>query len=595
MTSLLVITSYINPFSTPTIDPRNRLERSDRFLQVAKIAFRTLCLGRLFFRSIRLLDKQVFSLSLIQNTLLQLTALKVLLIAVYASVFIINLLSIKNLFKDLLFWLATGKNPFISAGSLSLLFNTQSCDYKKRTLLHIAAMQRDSHTANYLLNHRADINAQDYQGNAPLHIALKNKNSLLISLLVESGADTSAQNYKGDTPLHIAAQLNLSYFFKSLINSSTNVPIMVNCQGHIPQEIAAIYDNPKFLYSLSYLNQLFPKRRGLKGNTLLHTAAKHFSLKSMDMLLSWGADPSAINNDRDTPLHLLFRAGTNWIPLDGNQSKKDLFLSIVKNFLKKGLNPKLSNKKGETPLNLAQKILSPNLKDQCLEAFSPYLKKPSPSVFFLTDETGSESYDDDSEDDVYIGLAWLERNARYQLLDSIDSRKTDSPSPHPHQLAKHNQDLSGRSDLDQKDHYGNTPLHIAVLHNSITSIESLLKMKSSLVNEKNAFGDTPLHLAVKQNKLSLAIKLIRQDANIDAQNKSGNTALHIAAKYHFRELIKFLIEKNADQTIQNNEEQTPEDLAERSLQSLITSLSQQAREASPPVYCKIAFAPSNLQ
>ena len=77
-------------------------------------------------------------------------------------------------------------------------------------------------------------------------------------------------------------------------------------------------------------------------------------------------------------------------------------------------------------------------------------------------------------------------------------------------------------------------LHRAVRKKDFVEVENLIKGGAD-VNEKDKFGYTPLHLAVtrpliKGNKIDMRIieDLVKRGAKIDAQNKKGDTPLHLA-------------------------------------------------------------------
>lgn len=48
--------------------------------------------------------------------------------------------------------------------------------------------------------------------------------------------------------------------------------------------------------------------------------------------------------------------------------------------------------------------------------------------------------------------------------------------------------------VNDKDEYGNTPLHFAVMRNDVEAIKRLLKEHAN-INAKNKFGETPLSLS----------------------------------------------------------------------------------------------------
>ncbi|KAL3835788.1 hypothetical protein ACJMK2_021264 [Sinanodonta woodiana] len=74
---------------------------------------------------------------------------------------------------------------------------------------------------------------------------------------------------------------------------------------------------------------------------------------------------------------------------------------------------------------------------------------------------------------------------------------------------------------------GYTPLHVAVLHSLLKTVEFLVD-EGSDVNIKDAFDRTPLHLAVIAGRHKVIAYLINKGADLNAQSSSGRTALHEA-------------------------------------------------------------------
>ncbi|KAI4121156.1 MAG: hypothetical protein LQ338_006535, partial [Usnochroma carphineum] len=83
-------------------------------------------------------------------------------------------------------------------------------------------------------------------------------------------------------------------------------------------------------------------------------------------------------------------------------------------------------------------------------------------------------------------------------------------------------------DLELRDDYGCTPLHIAAEANAAATAESLINSSSDL-NARDNFGLTPLLCAIGGNKVETAKTLLRHGADYKIATKTGNTILHTAA------------------------------------------------------------------
>ncbi|EAX92377.1 ankyrin repeat protein, putative [Trichomonas vaginalis G3] len=105
--------------------------------------------------------------------------------------------------------------------------------------------------------------------------------------------------------------------------------------------------------------------------------------------------------------------------------------------------------------------------------------------------------------------------------------------------------LSLGANINEKDKYGNTALHIAAWNNSKETTEVLISHGAN-VNEKGQNGKTPLHNASYKNSKEIAELLISFGANVNEKDEYGNTALHIAADCSSKETAEVLISHGAN-------------------------------------------------
>jgi ankyrin repeat protein len=97
-------------------------------------------------------------------------------------------------------------------------------------------------------------------------------------------------------------------------------------------------------------------------------------------------------------------------------------------------------------------------------------------------------------------------------------------------------------DVNLKDDYGNTPLHVAC-RGRPEAAELLLAHNGIDVNSKAGNGETPLHVACRGHPE--AVKLLLAHNGIDVNSKAGNggTPLHVACRGH-PEAVKLLLAHN---------------------------------------------------
>ncbi|KAH8987259.1 ankyrin repeat-containing domain protein [Lactarius akahatsu] len=165
------------------------------------------------------------------------------------------------------------------------------------------------------LNHGANPNAKGNNGQTPLHSLLEHSRNFpngglsLARLLLEHGADVNAQDKKSATPLHLASREGQFEIVRMLLGNGAN-PRATNNQGQTPLHLLSegIYFNPQ---DVPDFVELFMKygadvnARDSNNTTPLHVASCEGQLEVARMLLAHGANPKAINDQGQTPLHLL--------------------------------------------------------------------------------------------------------------------------------------------------------------------------------------------------------------------------------------------------------------------------------------------------
>ncbi|EAY06402.1 hypothetical protein TVAG_403590 [Trichomonas vaginalis G3] len=109
--------------------------------------------------------------------------------------------------------------------------------------------------------------------------------------------------------------------------------------------------------------------------------------------------------------------------------------------------------------------------------------------------------------------------------------------------------LSIGANINEKDSYGETALHIAAEHNSTETAELLISHGAN-VNEKDIDEQTALPYASHYNNKEIAELLISHGANINEKDKDEQTAFDIAALYNSTKTIELLISHGAMMLIQ---------------------------------------------
>lgn len=142
--------------------------------------------------------------------------------------------------------------------------NVDSRDEDDRTPLHWACENGDVRMVNTLLVLQADLDPEDNVGDTPAFLCRDDKTLIA---MIEAGADPKLGSEPMDTLLHHAARHGLCVSI-SMLAKKLGVDV----------------------------------RNGLH-ETALHVAAQESTLKSVNELLSAGADPNAQDSIDETPLH----------------------------------------------------------------------------------------------------------------------------------------------------------------------------------------------------------------------------------------------------------------------------------------------------
>ena len=112
--------------------------------------------------------------------------------------------------------------------------------------------------------------------------------------------------------------------------------------------------------------------------------------------------------------------------------------------------------------------------------------------------------------------------------------------------------------INHKDRFGQTPLHLACSLNKPVNFIQLLIEAGADVNSKDKYKQPPLFLAVDSKKLDVVKLLLKNKAKVNEKCGRGQrTALHEACSDGSVEIAKMLIQAGADANVVDKDKRTP--------------------------------------
>ena len=154
------------------------------------------------------------------------------------------------------------------------------------------------------------------------------------------------------------------------------------------------------------------------------------------------------------------------------------------------------------------------------------------------------------------------------LIANIDKRFDDD---HKEELAE--LVISQGADVNAKNKYGLTPLHMAARNGHLKLIELLLKHNADINSSEGADQSTPLHLATCHQQVKAMDILLNNKADVTAMKCNGMNVLHIMALINpetseepefiesYNDIIATFIEKGCDIDAQDINGRAPLHLA----------------------------------
>lgn len=426
-------------------------------------------------------------------------------------------------------------------------------DDNKQTPLHKAAEYSDTpEVIDALLKHEADPNALDESSETPLHrAARRNENLGVIQRLLSHGSDPTVLDEDEEVPLHKAARSNENPEVVRILAASMKEGTLDvrDRYGRTPLHLAAQDSEDVRVIDELLEAESNPNVPDSNGQTPLHVAAQSGKDEEivtgiMGHLLRQGADLEARDEENNTPLHVAALRGR---------------LEIVEYLLDNDAEPNsLGNHQG-TPLH-----------------FAAMRSKDSGVIDLLASESAMDAVDENGETPLHWAARW---NPNVEVIHKLlrlgfGLEQSNGLGDRPLHVAARSNELDvidilldAHADPYATGRYGAVPLHSAAAGNSnpkvIEKLVERMRMgrdesESSVVDQRDGYGETPLHWGARQGDVNVIVSLLQMGANPDAKNRAGDAPLHVAVRWkNSRAVVDSLLKADADPNLKNGEGKGP--------------------------------------
>ena len=123
-------------------------------------------------------------------------------------------------------------------------------------------------------------------------------------------------------------------------------------------------------------------------------------------------------------------------------------------------------------------------------------------------------------------------------------------------------------------------IHEAAFLGNVDELKQHIANKTDL-NQKDQYGSTPLHIASIFDKPEITELLINAGADVNVKSADGSTPLHNAAFFCRKDIVKRLLANNADVTIRNNYGATALESISAAFESVKPVYDQMSRDLGP--------------
>ena len=356
-----------------------------------------------------------------------------------------------------------------------------SSQFEKNVGFLWSVFHRRRDLLDYFLQFNVDVNFSEPQlGFTPLHLSSFSGCNNCTALLISKGADVNTLTNKY-TPLHCAAFGNAASTAKLLLKTGAKIVSEKVC-NETPIH-SAVRSKAVDCLQLFITENMDLSNMGGCGYSPLHLAADLGHLQCLKILLN--------SNKCDINLQTLERKCSAL-----HLAAENGYYECLKTLLEYGADSNAVNYRQQTPLHAAAKVCS-----ESVELLLKYGADPN-------------SPDADNRTPMHAAVCKCESEHSLEILDYLTMWK---------------------GDVNRRDKYGYTPLHIAAL-NELTECVECLILSGSDVTARTRGGTSAL--SIISRKTPAALGAVNQKLDESITTNDPDASKEIVLMFNFRYLLK---------------------------------------------------------